>query len=133
MRVKQRDEKFMLREYLNKLFQEVYKEHKEYVKKHYHVVEGDKECPKLLKYEFFRFVKEINPLLLERETSIKSHVWVPTTGSGSQKLNYKSFNAYADYYSKDKNIIRAEPEDLSKKNSLWGRRKGKDREIVLEK
>lgn len=39
---KKNNDKFILRKYLKDLFDECMKEHKDYVKKHYNVVDGDK-------------------------------------------------------------------------------------------
>jgi hypothetical protein len=42
MRIRKSNHKFTLRNYLKDLFQECMKEHKEYIKKHFNVVDGDK-------------------------------------------------------------------------------------------
>jgi hypothetical protein len=78
MRVKH--EEINLRKYLNDLFEQAVKDEKysEFVKKHFHVVQGDKECPKLLKYAFFRLQKDINPINLEKDQVAKCHAWIPT-------------------------------------------------------
>jgi trehalose/maltose hydrolase-like predicted phosphorylase len=57
------------RDFLNETFALLFKDHKEAVNKYFNVVEvkGDKNCPSLLRYEFYRLLKEINPLTFERD------------------------------------------------------------------
>ena len=125
---------FSLRGYLNKLYEDLLKDHKEYIKSQYHPVEGEKDIPKLLKYEFFRIVKEINLFEKERDHNPKSHAWIPSKRC-PESFNYKTFNQYADLYKKDKNKIIAKPEKEVYHDSIWGRKKEKqkDREKLMMK
>ena len=136
MRIKKKNDKFQLRKYLNDFFEQMYKEHKELVRDNFHVVENEKgqplekECPKLLKYEFFRRVREINPIILEKNAHVKSHAWVPPKNTPAQ-FNYKTYNQFAEAYTKNKNIIVAQLEKDQCKTTLWGRRNGKEREKLM--
>ena len=46
-------------------------------------------------------------------------------------MNYKSFNSWAKEYKKDKNIQPADPEPEERGNTLWGRKKGADRKLLM--
>lgn len=63
---------------------------------------------------------------MERERVLKNHAWVPPKQT-PESFNYKTYNTFADFYTKDRNVIVAEPEKKKQKTSLWGRNKGKDR------
>jgi hypothetical protein len=39
----------------------------------------------------------------------KNHVWVPPKQS-PENFNYKTYNAFSEFYMKDRNVIVAEPE-----------------------
>lgn len=111
------------------------KNHKDATIKYFNVVEvknsiEDKQCPKLLRYEFYRLCKEINPQNYEHDERPRAPNWVPTKNN-PDKMNYKSFNSWAKEYKKDKNIQPADPEPEERGNTLWGRKKGADRKLLM--
>lgn len=102
--------KIATRDFLNETFAQLSKNHKEAVNKYFNVVEvkGDKNCPSLLKYEFYRLLKEINPLTFERDEKPRAPTWVGTR-KNPDSFNYKTFNKYANTYKKDRNRLIGDP------------------------
>lgn len=122
------DGKFNRREFMNETYALLLKSHAEAVKRYFNVVEvkakGDEECPKLLRYEFYRIAKEINPLNFERDANPKAPNWVPTKKS-PESFNYKTHNKFANVYKKNRNKIVSDPESPLRSASLWGQQHGK--------
>jgi hypothetical protein len=55
---------------------------------------------------------------------------VPTRNN-PDSFNYKTFNSWAKSYKKDKNIQPADPEPEERSKTLWGQKKGKDRQLLM--
>ena len=104
------------------------KSHKDAVLKYFNYVQvkGDDECPALLRYEFYRLLKEINPITCERDDKPKVANWVATKNN-PDSFNYKTFNKFANVYKKDKNRLLCNIEEEKRSQSLWGQKKGKER------
>jgi hypothetical protein len=103
-------QKMNKREFLNETYDLLLKNHKDAVVKYFNVVEvkGDKECPKLLRYEFYRLAKEINPFTFERDEKPRAPTWIATKNS-PESFNYKTHNKFANAYKKNKNVLLGDP------------------------
>ena len=52
------------------------------------------------------------------------------TKQNPDSFNYKTFNSYSNAYWKDRTRMPYKPEE-ERSHSLWGRRKGKEREQLM--
>ena len=57
---------------------------------------------------------------MQRDNNAKSHAWIPTK-SNPESFNYKTYNQFANHYTKNRNIIVAGKETDKHKTSIWGR------------